>query len=146
MSDGKEHVVCPACQKINRVASDKLTDQPKCGVCGVPLFQNHPVEVDPAGFERHTTANTIPVLVDVWAPWCGPCRMMGPMFERAAKELEPGVRLVKLNMDNAPQIAARYGIQAVPTLMLLKAGKLIAQEAGARDSQGIVSWTRQMLA
>ncbi len=146
MSDGKEHVVCPACQKINRVASDKLTDQPKCGVCGVPLFQRHPVEVDPAGFERHTTANTIPVLVDVWAPWCGPCRMMGPMFERAAKELEPRVRLVKLNMDNAPEIAARYGIQAVPTLMLLKAGKLIAQEAGARDSQGIVSWTRQMLA
>ncbi|MGE3333373.1 MAG: thioredoxin TrxC [Rhodospirillaceae bacterium] len=146
MSDGKEHVVCPACQKINRVGSDKLTDQPKCGVCGVALFQSHPVEVDPTGFERHTTANSIPVLVDVWAPWCGPCRMMGPMFERAAKELEPGVRLVKLNMDNAPQIAARYGIQAVPTLMLLKAGKLIAQEAGARDSQGIVSWTRQMLA
>jgi thioredoxin 2 len=146
MPDGKEHVVCPACQKINRVATEKLADQPKCGSCGVQLFQNQPVEVDPAGFERHTASNTIPVLVDVWAPWCGPCRMMGPMYERAARELEPAVRLVKLNMDNAPQIAARYGIQAVPTLMLLKAGKLIAQEAGARDSQGIVAWTRQKLA
>jgi thioredoxin 2 len=146
MPDSKEHVVCPACQKINRVAAAKLADRPKCGSCGVPLFQNQPLDVDPAGFERHTSANTIPVLVDVWAPWCGPCKMMGPMYERAARELEPRVRLIKLNMDNAPQVAARYGIQAVPTLMLLRAGKLIAQEPGARDSQGIVAWTRQKLA
>jgi len=145
MPEVKEHVVCPACQKINRVASDKLKSHPKCGSCGVQLFQNNPVDVDPAGFDRHASQNTIPVLVDVWAPWCGPCRMMGPMYERAARELEPGMRLIKLNMDNAPQIAARYGIQAVPTLMLLKAGKLIAQEAGARDSQGIIAWARQKL-
>jgi thioredoxin 2 len=145
MPDGKEHIVCPACRKINRVAADKLRDRPKCGACGALLFRHSPVDVDPAGFERHVSANSIPVLVDVWAPWCGPCRAMSPMYESAARELEPAVRLIKLNMDTAPGIAARYGIQAVPTLMLLRAGKLIAQEAGARDSGGIVEWTRQRL-
>lgn len=144
-NDGKEHVVCPACLKINRVAADRLSAHPKCGSCGAPLFQGHPTDVDPSAFDRHASANTIPVLVDVWAPWCGPCRMMTPMYERAAQQLEPAVRLLKLNMDNAPQIASRYGVQAVPTLLLLQSGKVIAQAAGARDSQGIVSWTHQNL-
>lgn len=143
--ENKEHVVCPACQKINRVAAARLNEHPKCGSCGELLFQGHAADVDPAAFERHTSGNTIPVLVDVWAPWCGPCRSMAPMYERAAAQLEPGVRLIKLNMDNAPQLAARFGVQAVPTLLLLKRGKVIAQEAGARDSQGIVAWTRHNL-
>src|SRR5205085_3416774 len=142
-SERKEHVVCPACGKTNRVASERLTDQPKCGSCGALLFQGHPTEIDSAGFDRHLKASTIPVLVDVWAPWCGPCRSMAPMFERAAQQLEPNVRLVKLNMDTAPQIAARFGVQAVPTLMLLKGGRVLAQESGARDSAGIVNWVRQ---
>lgn len=141
----KEHVVCPACQKINRVASGRLRERPKCGSCGVALFQGHAADVDTAAFERHASGNTIPVLVDVWAPWCGPCRSMAPMYERAAAQLEPNVRLIKLNMDNAPQLAARFGVQAVPTLLLLQRGKVIAQEAGARDSQGIVAWTRHNL-
>lgn len=144
-SDGKEHIVCPACGKTNRMAAGRLGDHPKCGTCGAALFQGHPVAVDSAGFERHVSATTIPVLVDVWAPWCGPCRMMEPMFERAARALEPGVRLIKLNMDEAPGIAARYGVRAVPTLLLLRGGTCVAQAAGARDSQGIVAWTRQTL-
>src|SRR3954463_5947827 len=129
--DGKEHIVCPACAKTNRVPTAKLADSPKCGSCGAPLFQGHVTAVDVAGFERHTSANTIPVLVDVWAPWCGPCKMMAPMFERAAQQLEPSVRLLKLNMDKPPQVPARYGIKAVPTLMMLKGGRVVAQAAGA---------------
>ncbi len=141
-ADGKELIVCPNCRKTNRVPAMRLSEHPKCGSCAADLFQGHPTSVDVSGFERHVDTNTIPVLVDVWAPWCGPCRAMGPMFERAAQTLEPRMRLLKLNMDEAPQVAQKFGIQAVPTLMLLQGGRLIAQEAGARDSGGIVNWAR----
>ena len=137
-----EHIVCPKCAKTNRVAAHRLLEGPKCGACGAALFSGHPMTVDEAGFTRHMSANTIPVLTDVWAPWCGPCRMMGPMFERAAEHLEPHARLLKLNLDEAPQIARRFGIQSVPTLLLTGGGHLIAQTAGAMDSRAIVDWAK----
>ena len=137
-----EHIVCPACSKINRVAAHRLMESPKCGACGAALFSGQPIVVNEAGFARHTSANTILVLTDVWAPWCGPCRMMGPMFERAAELLERLARLLKLNLDEALQVARRYGIQSVPTLLLTGHGQLIAQTAGAMDSRAIIDWAK----
>ena len=133
--------VCPACQKMNRLPAARLAEKPNCGACGQPLFAGKPVDVDSAGFDRHTRGD-LPVLVDVWAPWCGPCRTMGPMFERAAATLEPAVRLLKLNLDNSQDIAQRFGIQSVPTLLLLDHGRLKAQTAGAMDTARIVAWAR----
>jgi len=136
------HIVCPKCEKTNRVAQPRLGDAPKCGSCGAALFSGHPLAVDEKTFARHVAANTIPVLTDVWAPWCGPCRMMTPMFERAAGDLEPHARLLKVNLDEAPAVARRFGIQSVPTLLLTRGDKLIAQTAGAMDSRAIVNWAR----
>lgn len=133
--------VCPACRKRNRIPAARLGEKPVCGACGQALFAGHPVEVDGAGLDRHAEGD-LPVLVDVWAPWCGPCRTMGPMFERAAAALEPGMRLLKLNLDAAPEIGRRFGIRSVPTLLLLHRGKLKAQTAGAMDSGRIVAWAR----
>lgn len=138
-----EHIVCPKCGKINRVATHRLMEGPKCGSCGEMLFSGKPLAVDEATFARHMSANTIPVLTDVWAPWCGPCRMMGPMFERAAEHLEPRARLLKLNLDEAQQTARRFGIQSVPTLLLTVGGHLIAQTAGAMDSRAIIDWAQR---
>ena len=137
-----EHIVCPKCTKTNRVASHRLVEGPKCGACGEVLFSGHPVTVYEKTFARHMAANTIPVLTDVWAPWCGPCRMMGPMFERAAEQLEPRARLLKLNLDEAPNIAQRFAIRSVPTLLLTGGGHLIAQTAGAMDSRAIIDWAK----
>jgi thioredoxin 2 len=134
--------VCPACQKMNRIPAARLAEKPTCGACGAALFTGHPVEVDSAGFDRHARGDLL-VLVDVWAPWCGPCRMMGPMFERAAATLEPRLRLLKLNLDNAPDIGRRFGIQSVPTLLLLDHGKLKAQTAGAMDAGQIIAWAQE---
>ena len=102
--------------------------------------------MDEAGFERHLAANGIAVLLDVWAPWCGPCRTMGPMFERAAAALEPQVRLLKLNADNAPNVTARLGVRGIPAMFLFRDGALLAQQTGAMTDTDIVRWVRQALA
>lgn len=136
------NIVCPSCQATNRVPAARLAAQPRCGSCHAPLFTAHPAEVDTAGFERHLRSDQIPVLVDVWAPWCGPCRTMAPMYERAAAALEPYVRLLKLNADTAPEILARYGVRSIPTLLLFHRGTLLAQNAGAMPAERIVQWAR----
>ena len=136
------HIVCPHCDTVNRIPTDRLGDGPNCGKCHRPLFTAHPVELSGADFQRHVARNDIPVLVDFWAPWCGPCKMMAPAFQQAAADLEPRVRLVKLNTETAQAIAAQFGIQSIPTLVLFRNGKEIARQPGAMGAADIVRWTR----
>jgi thioredoxin 2 len=146
MTTPKQLIVCPACGAINATAPDRDAIEAKCGACAALLFSGKPANVDAAAFERQTKRGDIPVLADVWAPWCGPCLTMAPMFEAAARVLEPKVRLVKLNADEAPEINRRFGIRGIPALLLLHRGHLIAQSAGVMDAQRIVAWTRAALA
>jgi thioredoxin 2 len=143
--DQKSHIVCPACGATNRVPDERLADHPTCGKCKQPLFTGKPVVLDDASFARHIDASDIPVVVDFWAPWCGPCRSMAPHFERAAGMLEPQVRLAKLDTEQAQQTAAHYGIRSIPTLIMFKGGREVARQSGAVDANALVSWVRSKL-
>ena len=139
------HVVCPHCHTTNRVRADALASAPDCGQCHRPLFEGEPLQLDAASFDKHITRSQIPVVVDFWAPWCGPCLQMAPFFHEAAQQLEPQVRLAKLDTEAHQSIAARYGIRSIPTMIVFQAGRELARTSGARGAGDIVRWVRGAL-
>ena len=140
------HVVCPHCHTTNRVQAADLAKGPDCGSCHQPLFTGHPANLGATEFERHVGRNQLPVLVDFWAPWCGPCRMMAPAYEQAAAQLEPRVRVVKVNTEDAQGLGAQLNIRSIPTLALFVNGREVARQAGAMGAADIVRWTQSQLA
>lgn len=139
------HIVCPHCHKTNRLAADSLNSAPGCGSCHQPLFTGEPLPLDADSFAKHVGRSQIPVVVDFWAPWCGPCRMMAPAFAQAAQQLEPLVRLVKLDTEAYPQVAAPFNIRSIPTMAIFRQGQEIARVSGAMPAGEIVRWVRSVI-
>jgi thioredoxin 2 len=133
-------VACPACLAANRVAAARMAEGPACGKCGAALLEGKPAELGEAGFEKFVARTELPVLVDFWAPWCAPCRSMAPHFERAAEALKGRVRLVKVNTEEAPGLAQRYDIRAIPTLVLFRNGAEEKRMSGALDAGALERW------
>ena len=140
------HIVCPSCDSVNRVPENRPAAQAVCGRCKTKLFEGRPIDLDGARFERHAERNDIPVIADFWAPWCGPCRAMAPVFERAARELEPSARFVKVNVDDNPNLAGKLGVRGIPAFFVFRHGRVLAQQAGVADFGTLRNWVTQFAA
>ena len=135
-------VVCPHCDTTNRVLRERLDAGANCGGCKRTLLPGRPLELTAASFDRHRTGNDLPLVVDFWAPWCAPCRMMAPAYEQAAAQLATEARIAKLDTEREPDIAARYGIRSIPTLIAFRNGQEVARQSGAMDLAGLLRWIR----
>jgi thioredoxin 2 len=136
------HIVCAHCRATNRVPAARLAEDPVCGRCGEPLLDGRPVELSDADFDAVTARTELPVLVDFWAPWCGPCRSMAPNFEQAARQLKGRALLAKVNSDENPQLAQRFAIRSIPTLVRLDQGRETGRRSGALPAAQIVELAR----
>ena len=143
--DASVHIVCPHCDTINRVPRERLTSGGRCGQCHQALFDGRPAALDTARFERHLEKSDVPLVVDFWAAWCGPCKAMAPEFERAAATLKPEARLVKVNVDEEPALAQRFQVRSIPTILIALHGRELARVAGARSAAQLVEWVRREL-
>lgn len=142
-TDDSVILACPHDGTLNRVPRERLGQDPKCGKCAQPLFVGKPVALDAAGFSRHVRPGGLPVLVDFWAPWCGPCLQMAPEFDSAAARLEPRIRLAKLDTQAHGEFASRFNIRGIPTMILFRDGREVARQSGAMRAADIVQWAEQ---
>ncbi|MFZ0467642.1 MAG: thioredoxin TrxC [Thiogranum sp.] len=139
------HLVCPHCDAVNRIPAEKLSANPRCGRCKEPLFTGSPVELSDRNFDKHLKRNDVPLVVDFWAPWCGPCKMMAPHFKSVTAQMEPRVRFAKLNTEQAQRTAAQYNIRSIPTVAIFRNGREVARQAGALDARRLTQWLQSQL-
>ena len=139
------HIVCGHCNSVVRVPPERAAEGPRCPKCQQALFEGLPITLNAGNFEKHLTRNDLALVIDVWAPWCGPCRMMAPHFEEAAQRFAPRARFAKLNSDEEGPLASRFGIRGIPTLIVLRGGKEIARQTGAMDSRTLTAWLTSTL-